>query len=151
MKVNFDAAIDVRRNKGAIAVVVRDSNEKPLDWVCKFYDFIIDPLVLESLACREATQFAINRGFDSVIVEGDSLGVINALKERKDTFIPLSIQAVIHDVKKLTRSFNSVSFSFVKRSCNHAAHALATKFLSDASFSCNLVAQQIYVLGSLSV
>ncbi|KAJ9182498.1 hypothetical protein P3X46_006489 [Hevea brasiliensis] len=79
IKLNFDAAVDRNRRRGAIAVVARNLEGKPLDWCCKVYESIVDPLVLESLACRDAVTLALNRGFCAVRVEGDSLMVIQAI------------------------------------------------------------------------
>ncbi|KAJ9147286.1 hypothetical protein P3X46_029463 [Hevea brasiliensis] len=148
LKLNFDAAINSFRNRGATKVIVRNSKGQILDWACKKYNFIINPLVLESLACRDTALLAVNRGFHFIIVEGDSLLVINVVK---NLVIPQDIQQVIHDVRQLSLSFTSISFSHVKRTCNLAAHALVSKFLYNSHFSCNRVVQQMFVFGSLPV
>ncbi|KAJ9177612.1 hypothetical protein P3X46_012813 [Hevea brasiliensis] len=137
LKLNFDAAVNSSRNGGATTVVVRNSEGQILDWAYKKYNFIIDPLVLESLACRDAALLAVNRGFHYVVLEGNSLLVINAVK---NSVIPQNIQQIIYDVRQLSLSFTSISFSHVRRTCNLAAHALATKFLHESHVSCNWVA-----------
>ncbi|KAJ9176771.1 hypothetical protein P3X46_012050 [Hevea brasiliensis] len=143
IKLNFDAAIDRLRQRGSIAVIARNWEGKPVDWCCKVLDSIWDPLVLEGLACREAMLLGISRNFHSMMVEGDSLMIIEAVS---NNMAPLSIQSIIQDVCQLANRFNLVSFSHVKRSGNQFAHDLAAHTLRDPSFSCNRVAQQQFVL-----
>lgn len=79
IELNFDGAVDTHRNHGVIAVIARDS-ANILFWFCKAFPRVVDPLVLESLTCRQALCLAVDRGLNSIIIEADSLQVIQAIK-----------------------------------------------------------------------
>lgn len=78
LKLNFDAAVDEVKNRGAYAVVVRDHLGHLIKWRCRQWNSFSDPLILEGLACREALLLARNLNISRVIVEGDSAIVIKA-------------------------------------------------------------------------
>lgn len=79
-KLNFDAQEDKPRNKGTIAVVARDHSGTPIFWLCKLVLGRSDPLILEALACKEATDLAVLQNLDEACVERDFLAVIQAVK-----------------------------------------------------------------------
>ncbi|KAJ9152904.1 hypothetical protein P3X46_026412 [Hevea brasiliensis] len=142
IKLNFDAAVDSRRHKGAVVVIARDHLGKPCGWACKVIPAMSNALTLESLACREAILLARARGWDHIIIEGDCQVVIRALQGENS---PIEIQNIIHDISTLSSSLSDVSFSFVQRQGNRAVHSLASKVLQDASFTCNPFFQILFV------
>lgn len=79
---------------------------------------ILDHLVLECLACREPLLLASRVGFHEIIVEGDSLVVIQSITGHN---ISITIKGLIKDIWHLSNLFNSISFSHVKRDENKAA------------------------------
>ncbi|XP_057986608.1 uncharacterized protein LOC131171158 [Hevea brasiliensis] len=128
VKINFDAAAEQRNGKGASAVIMCDHLGRVIDWRCKLWDAIQDPLLLESLACREAVLLGVSSGFTRIVLEGDSSMVIDGLRSRES---PIAIQGVFLDVLELTTNCEHIIFSAVRRTANQAAHVIAQKCLYD--------------------
>ena len=61
-------------------------------------------------------------GFSSAILEGDSLGLIQALKSEERSLSPMGL--LIEDVKVLANNFVRLLYSHVKRNDNRVAHSL---------------------------
>ena len=66
-------------------------------------------------------------GLLHVEVEGDSLTIINALKEQD--LCLASYGDIIMDIHQLAGSFHCVKFCHVRREGNNAAHTMARKVL----------------------
>ena len=78
---------------------------------------------VEALAAWRAVEFALEIGITKVIVEGDSETIV---KELKEPTLSMALHGhLIQDVKCLSSSFVSLSFTHVRRQGNNAAHALA--------------------------
>ncbi|KAF2321309.1 hypothetical protein GH714_038570 [Hevea brasiliensis] len=75
VKINSDATTCIQRNFGTIAAIARDDNGGPFGWSRKKIKGITDPLILECIACREATILAKLQN----MVEEDSQVVINSI------------------------------------------------------------------------
>ncbi|KAA3486687.1 reverse transcriptase [Gossypium australe] len=60
LKINFDGAFDGRRKLSATGVVVRDSNGNILLSSAEIHKGVHTPFAAEALACRQATQIALN-------------------------------------------------------------------------------------------
>lgn len=101
---------------------------------------------MEWLACQDAILLAKNKGFRNVILEGDSLTIINALNGKEAL---TSVANIIQDIKDISLSCTRILFSFVRRPCNKAALVLAAKTVRDPSFSCNPWQQFDFVFSSL--
>ncbi|XP_057999351.1 uncharacterized protein LOC131178411 [Hevea brasiliensis] len=125
-----------------------DHTRNPCGWSLRRYQGIVDPLVLESLACREALQLAASKNFKQVIFEGDSKMVISALR---GGLVPLEISNMLQDVINLTQALQEVSFSFIRRQCNVAALSLASKALRDESFFVNPLTQCSFLISEMLV
>uniref|UniRef100_A0A2C9VL74 RNase H type-1 domain-containing protein n=1 Tax=Manihot esculenta TaxID=3983 RepID=A0A2C9VL74_MANES len=111
IKINFDARVQKRSILGAIAAIARDH-----------------------LACRDLVILARNHGFINIIVDGDSLSMIQATKGNHS---PSNIQGIIHDIQGVAMGFLSADFSFVRRQANNAAHFIASIALKDLNFLSN--------------
>ena len=77
----------------------------------------------EALGVREALSWIKRRQWSNVVVETDSLLVVQAL--RANMGMTSYFGNIIDDCKLLLRDLVSVSVYFVKRSANEAANALA--------------------------
>jgi ribonuclease HI len=80
------------------------------------------------MAVREAVEFCKDVGLQDVILEGDSLQVIQAFKDQGENFRPYG--QVVDDAKSImgrTRSWMSCN---AKRDANMTAHGLAKFRLS---------------------
>ncbi|KAG8653384.1 hypothetical protein MANES_05G014758v8 [Manihot esculenta] len=93
LQVNFDAASDKFRNMDALAVILKDHNSRIIDWLCVPVTHILDPLILESMACREAVKsmacreavsLARNRNINNLIVEGNCKVLFDGLCSGKE-------------------------------------------------------------------
>ncbi|KAL4369153.1 hypothetical protein GQ457_05G006010 [Hibiscus cannabinus] len=83
---------------------------------------VVDAFVAEAYACKQAVCFAKDLGFTRVIIEGDSLIIIKKLNSGKvDRSV---VSPIIRDIQTLSQEFDSISFCFVRREANTAAHVL---------------------------
>ena len=80
---------------------------------------------MEALACWKAVQFAKDLGLQKVVIEGDSLVVINTLSQGPGCLS--SYGNVIDDILVLADDFQLCEFNHVKRLCNVVADMLAKK------------------------
>ena len=80
VKVNFDGAVFGELNKSGVGVVIRDNNGTILGSCSEKLSQAYKAEETEALAARKALMFAHELGFQRVILEGDALGLIQALK-----------------------------------------------------------------------
>ena len=113
VKLNFDAAIG---EEGAcIAVVCRDHKAKVLFVWTDLIDST-DPLLAEARAALLAIQKILEAGFSSIILEGDSLLVIQAIQ---------SIPNIIFYIKSILANFSFWLASQAYRELNTTTHSVA--------------------------
>ncbi|OVA19136.1 Reverse transcriptase zinc-binding domain [Macleaya cordata] len=135
IKVNFDGA--TKDNTIAAGIVIRNSEGSVL--ACQnFYDGNHmgedKALEAEARACLKGIELAKYLSSNSIILEGDSLILVNILSDDSAT-IPWRIRSIISDCKLLSSFFNSFSASYVPRRANCVAHSLAK--LAISSKNCN--------------
>ena len=75
------------------------------------------------MAALKALTFAHELGFQNVILEGNALGFIQALKSQEQNLCPLGLR--VEDVKVYANNFIRLLDSHVKRNGNSVAHNLA--------------------------
>ena len=80
---------------------------------------------VEAMSCRRVVKFAYEVGIHDIIVEGDSLTVIQALNYGSAS--EALYGNLIDDITVFASSLSIVEFKHVKRSCNRVADALAKK------------------------
>lgn len=121
-KINVDASIfgGSRSGLGVVCrnelgeVVGRGAIQSTTRW---------EPMVAEAKAMVECLMLAREVGVDRVECEGDCLAMIQAMSSKKTGQNKFFL--AIDDIRMLTSSFSSVHWSFVRRSGNNVAHALA--------------------------
>ena len=79
-KINFDAAVFQASNLASVGVIVRDNRGDPIGVLTMPIPIRQSVVELEALACQRAVQFALEIGLTQVVVEGDSVTVIEVLK-----------------------------------------------------------------------
>ncbi|CAG7880146.1 unnamed protein product, partial [Brassica rapa] len=79
-------------------------------------------LVAEALAVKAAVTAALSSHVSSLRVYSDSKSLILLLKSQGQD---VSLKGVLHDIKILARSFESISFCFVPRLANSVADSIA--------------------------
>ena len=97
--MNVDAATFKDIGAIGIGVVIRDSLGKVAVVLCKKLDASLGPLEAESKALEAGTLFAQCRGCSAVVLEGDSLVLINALAGSSPS--PSTVASVIQGVLEL--------------------------------------------------
>ncbi|KAL3830578.1 hypothetical protein ACJIZ3_019380 [Penstemon smallii] len=88
--------------------------------------------VAETTAALRAVQFAIESGWQRIILEGDCLNVIKGIVIREASLS--SVGCILEEIKVLCRSFSSFSACHTIRENNRAAHELARLAYLDSCF-----------------
>ncbi|KAK9010639.1 hypothetical protein V6N11_043517 [Hibiscus sabdariffa] len=123
IKVNFDACFSSRYRTSFSGVVARNNGGYIMAAGTIPHLFVPSPEVAEAYACIDALMLARDAGFNSVIIEGDALTVINKANCREaDRSVLRSLMKQIHSMRAF---FASLTFSHVVRTCNAVAHLLA--------------------------
>ena len=122
-KINFDGAVFTNDNCSRIGVVIRNGSGSVLASCTKKLNQAYSGEHIEALAAATALSFASEFGFRRAVLEGDSLAVINALRERVSLLTPTGL--LIEDVKVLSQRFDQLLYSHTKRDGNQVAHSLA--------------------------
>ena len=123
MKTNFDEAVFSDSNQSSVGVVIQENNGAVLASCLEKLHQAYKPDEVEALATLKAVSLARDLGFRNVILEGDSLGLIKALKSAEDSLSPTGL--LVDDVKWVASSFEQLVYSHVKRNDNRVAHSLA--------------------------
>lgn len=83
---------------------------------------ISSPLLLEVMALRVGLLWAIDRGYQFLIIETDSLHIVEALRDPTLNLSP--IEQVVEDYKALLNTITEVNITHICRNANAAAHRL---------------------------
>nr|XP_023923041.1 uncharacterized protein LOC112034451 [Quercus suber] len=127
VKANFDGAVFSEFNQSGVGVVIKDKNGAVMASCSEKILHAYKPDEVEALAALKAASLARDLGFQNVILEGDSLCLIKALKSAEDNLSPIGL--LVDDVKWVGRSFEQLVYSHVKRNGNSVAHSLAKNAL----------------------
>ena len=87
---------------------------------------------IEALVALKALQFAFDLGFQNAILEGNSLGLIKALKAKDHNLSPWVL--LVEDVKLVANNFVNLLYSHIKRNSNSVAHNLAKHAIRISDF-----------------
>ncbi|XP_042976308.1 uncharacterized protein LOC122307474 [Carya illinoinensis] len=123
VKVNWDAAVDAKNRRVGAGVVIRDSEGELLACLCSICDHVQNPLVAEALALRRAAILSVEMSFSSVILEGDSQLIVNAVNSDKEIWAEYG--NIIEDVRKVLLERPNWGVKFVYRESNGITHKLA--------------------------
>ncbi|KQJ89225.1 hypothetical protein BRADI_4g24297v3 [Brachypodium distachyon] len=83
IKLNSDGAIRAEEGRASTGGVATDSVGFRGVW-CRLYQGITDPLIIETLAVRDAVLFASDQHFDHIIIETDCSKLVRLLLERRN-------------------------------------------------------------------
>ncbi|KAL4361211.1 hypothetical protein GQ457_04G014700 [Hibiscus cannabinus] len=127
IKFNFDTSFNPSAKSSVLGTLARNSPRSIMAACALAHDAIDNVFIAEANACEAAINFAIDLGFRTIQVEGDSLTVIKKLSSPPiDKSI---ISPIIQDIKSKLGFFEKITFSHVGRQGNQAAHALAKEGL----------------------
>ncbi|KAK5842443.1 uncharacterized protein LOC108471944 [Gossypium arboreum] len=124
IKINFDCAYNEGQNCSALGIVARDADGTVLLSYLEIHQGIASAFAAEAIACWKAVQLGIEKGWQSIIVEGDSLTIIKKYNtEGQDRSL---IGAYIYDIKQQIKEPINITFKHILRSVNTLVHILAT-------------------------
>ena len=117
-----DAAWDSSTGNCGMGWQLRDSLDVCAETSSSHRRFVPSALVAEALAVKAAVTAALSSHVSSLRVYSDSKSLILLLKSQGQD---VSLKGVLHDIKILARSFESISFCFVPRLANSVADSIA--------------------------
>ena len=124
VKINSDGAFLVETGEGGWGYVIRDGDGDVLCAGAGNLTRLKDALQSEVRACLHGAKAAAEHGMGRVIMETDSLVLIQAMKD--NSYRLSMFGGDILELKSFMREdFISCTMAFAPRSCNRVAHALA--------------------------
>lgn len=87
---------------------------------------VASPLMAEALAVREALLHARSLHLSNICLKSDNQVLVKTLTSKQH---PVELYGINLDIENLSSSFSSVSFSYISRTLNSAADALAKSAL----------------------
>lgn len=123
VKVNFDGATFAADNTVGLGVVIRNDAGLVMASLSQLIPMPSTVVEVEVLAARRALELAMECGFDSIVLEGDSEVLYKALK--KGTRCLIHYGHLTADKQFLISHFTAFKLSVVRRHCNKLTHALA--------------------------
>lgn len=133
IKINVDVGF-MDTTSYQVAAVARKNDGSCVGWKVRKMAGQPPAVVGEARAALEGVTLALAHGWVDVIFEGDCSQVISAIQNRLSDPL-LSYGAIISQLLLLSSSFRQFSSSFVRRSRNSLAHALAHLSLEHADVS----------------
>ncbi|KAL7111975.1 hypothetical protein ACP275_05G123500 [Erythranthe tilingii] len=123
IKINIDAAFPPNQDYYVTAMIARDHTGSCMWWRRDHHLGRPPAVTGEAHATMLAMHHATEVGWTSIIVEGDCLQVMESLREGRKSAAPFGV--FLEDCFHLFPRFQSCAFSFVKRSGNCLANAIA--------------------------
>ncbi|XP_052486336.1 uncharacterized protein LOC128041067 [Gossypium raimondii] len=127
IKINFDGAYDRSKNQSGVGIVARDSEGTILFSCSEIHSNISSAFAAEAIACRKAVQMGIRKGWQLLILEGDSLAIVKKCKSKSQDRSMVGVY--IYDIQQEIYGLDSIRFQHTPRSANGLAHIIATETL----------------------
>ncbi|MBA0755075.1 hypothetical protein Gogos_021302 [Gossypium gossypioides] len=124
VKVNFDAAFCQHLKQSSSGVVIRNNLGLVMGSGVVLYSHVADAFATEALACLHAITFARDKGFQKVVVEGDSRTI--TIKVQKVVLDRSAIGVYVKEIRMMALNFDSISFQHTDRESNLVAHTIAS-------------------------
>ncbi|XP_041026969.1 uncharacterized protein LOC121267173 [Juglans microcarpa x Juglans regia] len=119
--------------KIGLGLIIRDWNGLVLATSRQIRSLYPNPFLAESVGAMEAACFGSHLGLKRIILEEDSLLVIQAINSKVENWSTASM--IINDIKSQLTIYDSWSVLHIRREGNKAAHVLAKNaLLSSTSF-----------------
>jgi ribonuclease HI len=123
LKINWDAAVDLKKGIIGLGTIVRDERGEFVEAETNYRKMQVEPVVAETLAALQALNLCTERGYQSVIMEGDALQVINLINSVEPC--NSGYGHLVEDIRAGSRRVGGIRFQHVRRTANKAAHELA--------------------------
>ncbi|XP_042964623.1 uncharacterized protein LOC122298843 [Carya illinoinensis] len=146
-KVNWDGAINKAQGTVGVGVVIRDSQGMVIATQRQRKSLFTEPLLAESYGALIAVNFAWDLGLANIILEGDSLQVVQALKKDQEAWCSSSM--FLFKAKLGLSKFARWEVSHVRRDGNIIAHLLAKNALSILDYITTMEEYRLCILRSL--
>lgn len=108
IKLNWDAAIDIECQKMGIGIIARDHSGAVLAAVSASRPRVTDPTTAEAIAAWKMAEVCVTLGYSKVILEGDSLEVVNSMQVDGSCWSRYG--TMINDAKVLLNSIQEWKF-----------------------------------------
>ncbi|KAH9735545.1 putative reverse transcriptase/RNA-dependent DNA polymerase [Citrus sinensis] len=123
LKCNMDAGVFNSQDSFSFGGVIRDSRGAFVATKCQCFPGLSSPREAEALAVHEALNWTKSLQISKIIIEINCLNVYSALISQ--SISPNGFGLIIEDCRALAQLIGEVSFSFIRRSANVAAHKVA--------------------------
>ncbi|XP_042507551.1 uncharacterized protein LOC122083734 [Macadamia integrifolia] len=127
MAIFSDAALSSVPKALGLGCATFDLSLRPC-FIASAHHALAPPLVGEALAIRLALSLPRCASYSRVMVFSDCLTLTNSLSSPSSPQAP--IVSIVHNIMSLKALFSLCSFSYISRSCNGSAHAVAKWTLS---------------------
>ncbi|GMI90174.1 hypothetical protein like AT2G04420 [Hibiscus trionum] len=131
VKINVDACFFPNTKSAQVGVLIRDNEGFILGAKAAKLDHTSSSFAAEAEVVVYDIRLALDLGFRHVIIEGDSLLVMRKLQFGADDRSEVS--ALVWNALHLAKNLQIVTFSFVMRDENKAAHEMARVPLTSTS------------------
>ncbi|XP_057432939.1 uncharacterized protein LOC130725760 [Lotus japonicus] len=121
-KMNIDASVTSSKEAGA-GMVMRNNHGEVLAAATTELGPVLSPVLAEALGMRWALRLATKLGFRRIWIETDCLELYTFWNRQGGEFSHLA--TVVFDCRSLLPNFDVFNFTFVRRTSNGAADALA--------------------------
>ncbi|XVF80627.1 hypothetical protein PTKIN_Ptkin15bG0089100 [Pterospermum kingtungense] len=116
-KINCDEAFLKDSKSAEIGIVIRKSDGKLVDAFCKK---VLADNALNVEAVKEGIMLVVNKGYEKVVIETDSLTVYNEIGGSNKSRV-WNIWPIVKDIRRLQQNLLEVRFSVVKGNANMVA------------------------------
>ncbi|XP_035547305.1 uncharacterized protein LOC118348876 [Juglans regia] len=134
LKANFDAAIDEQNCVVGLGIIIRNSKGEVMAAYSEPQRMKAKAVLVEAIALRRTIEVCKEMGFNKVVFEGDTLVMINALKENVVCWTWYG--QVVEEVKSSLKELLHWKIQFVRRDGNMIAHKLAKFALNIGNLTC---------------
>ncbi|MFQ6626288.1 hypothetical protein Gotur_005883 [Gossypium turneri] len=127
IKINFDGAYNESQYRSASGIVAKDAKGKVFLSCSEIHNDITSAFAAEAIACWKVVQIGVEKEWQSIIFEGDSLAIVKKCNTKgQDRSL---VGAYIYDIQQKISGSNNIRFQHTPRSANNLAHILVTETL----------------------
>ena len=134
-KINVDGAVFGAQKAAGIGILIRDAEGSVVGACSKKINAPLGAMEVEAKALGAGVQFAKDLLIHDILLESDSLNLINDLLELNPPPSRASVAAILNGVLSSLHDFRSAGLSHVRKLGNRPAHLLAKHTLGTTDFS----------------
>lgn len=132
-KINFNGAIFEKENRAGLGIVIQNHDRLVMASLSEVVQLPSTVIEVETLAVRQAVEFALELGFNNIVLEGDSEVLVKLMNSSSRSLAPFG--HIINDIVFLASCFSCFSIAHVRRQCNKVAHLLSRRAIFSSSLS----------------